>query len=554
MKTFRKLISLFLLLFLFVGFAVPTLAAESNKKADISFQFLPGDKAAAKAFFQIFRVGTWDNNDLCLDPSYQAYQVDVDLSDIDSLPSSAETLALYLRRDGVPPTQKTSTDAEGTGRFEDLEPGLYLLTGDKFTRGRTQYTPNSLLIALPYTTDMGKLSYSANLASIKYESHTRPAPHPGHSSGGGGHTDHNPPEEQEDLETVSIHVVKAWHDNGYVERPKSVTVQLLNCDGQIYDEIDLLESNSWRHTWENLEDGTYYVVEKNVSDGYIESVKRDGNQFVITNIKEPIIPEETKIPEEPQTPEDTKEPIEPKEELIPQTGQDATLILILAPVSIVFLFLTLWLISCNKSRPILIGICLMLTMGSISTATFMYTSNREKAKKAKKNIELVLPIVQSEQKRNQKLMNAFAPDFVLDSLVSMPKMQIDTHDYIGTIEIPSLNVWLPVIASWNKDNLSLAPCLYSGTIYDDNMIIGGHNYEGLFKNLRFAQINDIVKFTDMDGNEFVYEVYRIDTLNPDEKDRLIDENPELTLFTCTIGGRQRLAVRCVRPENRVISP
>lgn len=77
-----------------------------------------------------------------------------------------------------------------------------------------------------------------------------------------------------------------------------------------------------------------------------------------------------------------------------------------------------------------------------------------------------------------------------------------------------------------------------------NMVIAGHNYSSHFGNLKNLSQGDTVIFTDVDGNRFHYRVIELETLVPDAVDDLTSGGWDLTLFTCTIGGRSRVTVRC----------
>lgn len=87
-------------------------------------------------------------------------------------------------------------------------------------------------------------------------------------------------------ETISVSVHKVWKDSGPGNRPSSVTVQLY-CDGKAHgDPVTLNESNSWRHTWSELDsEKTWTVDEVNVPEGYTRSVTHKDNMWTVTNTK-----------------------------------------------------------------------------------------------------------------------------------------------------------------------------------------------------------------------------------------------------------------------------
>ena len=146
------------------------------------------------------------------------------------------------------------------------------------------------------------------------------------------------------------------------------------------------------------------------------------------------------------------------------------------------------------------------------------------------------------------LEEAFIPDYVLNPEMAMPEETIDGRNYIGVLDIPALELSLPIISEWSYDALQIAPCRYSGSAYLDNLVIAGHNYRSHFASLPQLQPGDSVTFTDMDGNVFSYEVSSLETLSPYAVSDMTSGDWDLTLFTCTVGGQSRLAIRCDQAE------
>lgn len=139
------------------------------------------------------------------------------------------------------------------------------------------------------------------------------------------------------------------------------------------------------------------------------------------------------------------------------------------------------------------------------------------------------------------------PDYQLNPEMEMPEVSIpglEEAGCIGIIEIPSINIKLPVLSTWSYSLLKKAPCRYTGSIYLDNMVIAAHNSEAHFKKISNLQEGDIVTFTDAVGNVFTYTVAGIELLQPDEVDNMTNGQWPLTLFTCTYGGASRVTVRC----------
>lgn len=140
------------------------------------------------------------------------------------------------------------------------------------------------------------------------------------------------------------------------------------------------------------------------------------------------------------------------------------------------------------------------------------------------------------------------PLYVQYPEMEMPEVEIDGQMYIGVVSIPKLGLELPVISQWSYPRLKLAPCRYSGSVYQDNMIILGHNYERHFRRFTEVETGDDVLFTDMDGNVFRYVVTLKEQLRGNDTARMLDGEWDLTLFTCARGGKKRITLRCDRVE------
>ncbi len=169
-------------------------------------------------------------------------------------------------------------------------------------------------------------------------------------------------------------------------------------------------------------------------------------------------------------------------------------------------------------------------------------------------LERLTPTLSSRQSElpplssGEALEEAFVPDYVLNPEMAMPEETIDGQNYIGVLDIPALGLSFPIISEWSYDALQIAPCRYSGSAYLDNLVIAGHNYRSHFASLPQLQPGDTVTFTDMDGNVFSYAVSSLETPSPYAVSDMTSGDWDLTLFTCTVGGQSRLAIRCDQAE------
>ena len=155
---------------------------------------------------------------------------------------------------------------------------------------------------------------------------------------------------------------------------------------------------------------------------------------------------------------------------------------------------------------------------------------------------------QTEEGR-EELPEYILPDYLVDPRFEMPTVEIDGYDYIGYLDIPSLELSLPVMSEWSYPQLKIAPCRYAGSGYLDDMILAAHNYDRHFGRLKNLEGGELVRFTDVDGNVFDFSVTELELLWPEQTEEMLSGEWDLTLFTCTLGGRQRVTVRCDRIED-----
>lgn len=132
-----------------------------------------------------------------------------------------------------------------------------------------------------------------------------------------------------------------------------------------------------------------------------------------------------------------------------------------------------------------------------------------------------------------------------------PEMTVVTiggYGYIGYVSIPAIELDLPVMDSWDEKRLNIAPCRQFGSTKTDDLVIAAHNYPNHFGKLPSLKGGDTVIFTDMDGEEITYTVTGMDTVDPTHVEKVKDSGCDLVLYTCTLGGANRVAVFCDRIE------
>lgn len=135
-----------------------------------------------------------------------------------------------------------------------------------------------------------------------------------------------------------------------------------------------------------------------------------------------------------------------------------------------------------------------------------------------------------------------------EPLRQMTVSDIDGYGYIGCLSFPTLGLELPIMADWSEVQLKIAPCRYSGSIFTDDLVLMAHNYKKHFGPIRRLKAGDAVIFTDMNGEVYEYRVVVQEVLGPQAVEDMTAGDYDLTLFTCTYGGENRITVRCDRTE------
>ena len=131
---------------------------------------------------------------------------------------------------------------------------------------------------------------------------------------------------------------------------------------------------------------------------------------------------------------------------------------------------------------------------------------------------------------------------------TMTEAEIDGYMYIGYLSIPDLGLELPVMSEWDYKRLNIAPCRYAGSTKTGDLVLAGHNYRQHFGRLSSLSEGDAVRFEDMDGVLWNYEVAAVETLGPDAVEQMTSGEYDLTLFTCTYDGSLRVTIRCEQTE------
>lgn len=190
----------------------------------------------------------------------------------------------------------------------------------------------------------------------------------------------------------------------------------------------------------------------------------------------------------------------------------------------------------KKGKKLMTVGLLMIIAALFLTSYNLWDERRANASAARVLEQITLPSLDEEA----------TPDYLLNPSMEMPTKTIDGFSYIGVLDIPALDISLPIMADWSYPKLKIAPNRYLGSVYTDDMIIAGHNYRNHFGSLKVLSYGDKISFTDMDGNIFDYKVVDVQELKATDVQLMEDGDWDLTLFTCTLGGERRTTIRTMR--------
>ena len=148
----------------------------------------------------------------------------------------------------------------------------------------------------------------------------------------------------------------------------------------------------------------------------------------------------------------------------------------------------------------------------------------------------------------------FSPYEEENNSTDMPApVNIGGRDYCGYVSIPSLGLELPVIDNWSYAALEISPCRFSGSAVGNDLIIAAHNYNSHFGCIDELEQGDEITFVDTGGTVHRYLVDDIRVLNGSDSEGMFNgkgSDWDITLFTCTLSGQARVAVRGSRIDEK----
>lgn len=227
--------------------------------------------------FSFYRIGNVSGDKIMPDNPFDSYSVSFDISDAEKKTSLAMTLSAYVLRDDIKPHYTDKTDKNGIADFDKktFPDGAYLYVGEKHYQNGKTYFCEPAIVVLP----------SGDSATVTVKPKCEVVPDIDGDNG------------------CSIKVIKAWLNDDKNKRPVRIEIELLK-DGEIYDTVTLSEKNNWQYKWDKLSSEYHWTVtEKTVSKGYVVSLSKTENIFLLVN--KWFGEEDVTSPEEPTTSNDT---------------------------------------------------------------------------------------------------------------------------------------------------------------------------------------------------------------------------------------------------------
>ena len=127
----------------------------------------------------------------------------------------------------------------------------------------------------------------------------------------------------------------------------------------------------------------------------------------------------------------------------------------------------------------------------------------------------------------------------------------NTYTYESILSIPSLGIEYPVLSETSEELLKISiNKFWRGSPNSvGNYCIVGHNYKSgkMFGKLSQMKSGDTIKLTDLSGKTLEYKVYDRYVVDPENvacTSQITNGLKEVTLITCTNGGKQRLIIKC----------
>ena len=190
---------------------------------------------------------------------------------------------------------------------------------------------------------------------------------------------------------------------------------------------------------------------------------------------------------------------------------------------------------------------LLLLLGAAGLTVYNLNQDAMAGKQSGEVMEELVSYLENVPVRTIKTVKAAQFD-PLNAETELVPLDLDGNLYMGLITLPTLGLQLPVQMNWSYPNMQISPCRMTGSAATADLVIMAHNYTHHFGLLKQLEIDDDVSVTLVDGTTYIYRVDAKEIVPPTAVEEVTSGEWPLTLFTCTIGGRTRVVIRCDAAE------
>ncbi len=204
-------------------------------------------------------------------------------------------------------------------------------------------------------------------------------------------------------------------------------------------------------------------------------------------------------------------------------------------------------------RKIFAAILIVLGLAVMSVPLYYKYTGHKRSDEMVERFEYM--VEQETESRNEEEKEDCGQEETEAAINEEDAATLSKEEVIGLIEIEALDIKYAVLEGTGNYELSCGIGHISDTAgigEEGNCVLAGHNgsrHGTFFTNLKTIEPGELVKLTDKEGRQFLYEVKNMEVVGPYENSvKNQGEKAELTLITCENKGTMRLIVRCSLEE------
>lgn len=196
-------------------------------------------------------------------------------------------------------------------------------------------------------------------------------------------------------------------------------------------------------------------------------------------------------------------------------------------------------------RRVKLGILVLLTAGSAALCLYWGVQAYTAEKNAAAETERMLAAAEAE-KEEKTAQEILAPvQTAQETLYAVPE------GCCGILEIPALDLVLPILDEYTEADLKLSPCRYAGSPEDGSLVVVGHNYAAHFGRLKELREGDEAVFTCPDGTAHTYRLSYTEYLEDTDVEEMLTGGWDMTLFTCSYSETSLYTLRFAEEDGGI---